>query len=566
MLRKLFVYIIIIIMFLSATGCSMSKILPEIQEDGNSSGLTHEPDLPVEPSLPIKGGQLRIPIIQPKEINPLFTESKDFMNFSGLIYEGLFAYDEDLNLIPGLAESWEVYDNGALWQLQLRKGVKWHDGTEFTARDVKYSFDLLFKEMEDNGGQGTISHYTRRLFAGRDIARVEFIVNNPYAIAIVLNKPTGRTLLEALTFPIIPFKEEAQDLDTEDISPMIGTGPYKVERWDLEVDNFIKLVRNDSWWGKPTPYIDTIIAQIYKDKEESLEAFKSGEVDLVDTHVIYAESYAAKGVARLYRYLTNNYIYIGINHANPGILGDPKIREAVAYSIDRKDIISRVYFGNAQAIDVPVPIDAWYYDPDSRVFDYQPAMAQKILQEAGWKDFDRDGILDKLDGAQKIDLRFTINAIMDNNIQKETLELIAEQLREIGIYMEIRLLPWEDYIEALETGNFEAVLATYTFGIPGATDLYSMLHSSGIGSGLDNYMGYSSATLDRLLEEVNLTKETEDFHNAYNKIQSHLVEKLPIISLYYETSSLITSQKLNGIKAPKELMIFRDVNKWYLSS
>lgn len=561
-MRKIIYSLIIVSLLLSMMGCSVSNILPESEYDNFDSNTEEEVDVPTKSDLPSKGGQIRIPIAQADNINPLLTRSVDFINLYSLIYESLFTYDENLNLVPLLVESWEVLDDGKLWQFQLRKDVKWHDGREFTAKDVKHTFDLLFNEFQQLEEGEAESSYAKRLFSGRDIARMEFVVNNPYAVTIVLNQPAGLTLMEALTFPILPETEGERTLKLNDINSLIGTGPYMIDSGSLEADDQINLIRNDGWWGKPQPYIDTITAHIYKNNEESLYAFKNNEVDLVDTHVIYAESYGMKGQAQLYRYLTQDFNYIGINHKKSGVLGDKKVREAIAYAMDRKDIISRVYSNNAQAVDVPIPPDAWYYDSDLRVFDYQPIKAQQLLEEAGWKDSDGDGILDKKDEGKNVNLSFTINANMDNIMQKEALNLIIEQLTEIGIDVKVRYLSWDDYIKALEEGDFEAVFAEYFMDLP--IDLRFMFNSSEIGNGLNNYMGYRSEELDDLLESVTEIQDPQEFKDTYRKIQRHLIEELPIISLYYRTSSMVASQKIHGIKAPRELMIFRNIREWYL--
>lgn len=570
MMRKGIYSLVIIILLLTVTGCSVSNILPEYQDENLNPIAEEEKDLAYQPATPSKGGELKIAIALPDSMNPLYTKLKDYINLSSLIYEGLFSFDENLNIKPALAESWEVLDEGKIWQIELRKGVKWHNGKELTAQDVKYTFDLLYNhlqqsEEEEGSEYKSSSIFAKRLFEGRNIARMEYVINNPYAVTIILNEPAGRTFLEALSFPILPAmndQDDQNDEDGEDIDFLIGTGPFKVESANIEIGGQIKLVRNDDWWGSEKPYIDAIVANIYRDNEESLEAFKNEEVDLVDTHVIYADFYGMSRQGQTFRYLTQNFVYIGINHQSPGILGDNRVREAIAYAIDRKDIVSRVYSSNAQAVDVPIPPDAWYYDSDLRMYDYQPLKVHQILEEAGWKDSNGDGILDKNTGEGFVDLSFTVNAHMDNIMQKETLNLIVEQLKDVGIDVKPRFLSWDDYITALEEGDFEAVLSEHYLDI--TTDLGFMFHSSQIGNGLNNYIAYNNSYLDELLDRIPVIQDSQEFKDTYKKIQKHLVEELPIISLYYKTSSLVAAPYVHGIRLPRDLMIFRDIEKWYL--
>lgn len=561
MMRKVLYKLITILMLLTFTGCSVSNILPEVQDE-SLQPVENEEDLSDQSQVPTKGGQLRVAVALPDNIHPLFTKSKDFINLSGLIYEGLFTYDENFNLRPVLAESWEVLDEGKIWQIELKKGVKWHDGTELTAQDVKYTFDLLFNNMQSMGEEDdpNSSIYARRLFEGRNIARMEYVVNNPYAVTIILNEPAGRTFMEALTFPILPAREDQESHNVKDINFLVGTGPYRVESGNLEAGGEIKLVRNHAWWNSEEPYIDSIIAKIYRDNEEALEAFREGQVDLVDTHVVYADFYRMSRQGQIFRYLTHYFVYIGINHKSPGVLGDSKVRQAIAYALDRKDIVSRVYASCAQSVDVPIPPDSWYYDSDLRVYDYQPQKALQLLEEAGWKNFNDDGILCNNNGEP---LSFTINVNTENIMHKEALNIIVDQLREVGIDANLRLQSWEDYVLALEEGDFEAVLSERYLDI--FTDLRIMFHSSQIGNGLNNYIAYSNSKLDELLDKIPVIQDTQEFKDTYKKIQQHLIEELPIISLYYRTSSLLAGPNVHGIKLPRDLMIFRDANKWYLS-
>ncbi len=559
MMRKILYSLAIFFLLFATMGCSISNILP-LQQDEIQEDTKEETGLIPESTLPTMGGQLRIPVAQPDSIDPLLTKSRDFINFSGLIYEGLFSYDKDLNIAPMLAESWEVTDGGKLWRFHLRKGVSWHHGGVFTAKDVKHTFDILLSQVQDLEGGEDGSIHAKRLFEGRNIARMEFVINNPYAVDLVLNEPAGIGLLEAMTFPILPADEE-YDFDLMDIESLNGTGPYKVVSGNMEAGGQVRLVRNDDWWGSPKPYIDSILAKVYEDNVQSVEAFKGGQVDLADTHVIYGKTHGMRGRVQSYPYLTQYFNYIGINHNYPGILGDTNVRQAIAYAIDRKDIIPRVYSGNAQAVDVPIPPDAWYYNSDLRVYDYQPQKARQLLKQAGL-DFDVMDIPDMEDEDAQHPT-FTINVHMDNILHKETVNLIAKQLEEVGIGVKIRLLSWDEYVTALEEGDFEAVFLEYYSDI--ATDLKPFFYSGELPRGFNNYAGYHNGELDDLLDRIGQIDDLSEFKDVYKQIQEILVDELPIISLYYRTSSLITSERVHGIRVPRELMVFREINEWYLS-
>ncbi|HZJ83481.1 MAG TPA: ABC transporter substrate-binding protein, partial [Clostridia bacterium] len=564
--------LVIILMFLGVVGCSTVNILPEQEEENMELESELSPQEPSQTTIPEMGGQLTIPLAMPDSFNPLFTASRDYINFAGLIYEGLFAYDENLNLVPSLVERWEVLEDGKKWHFYLKEEIKWHNGNELTAEDVKYTFDLLYHHNKELDEEEDASLYETRLFKDINIVGMELMENEPYTIVLILNEPAGRVLKDAFTFPILP-----KDIANSDVDSFIGTGPFKVDSGNMEIGGGVKLVRNEKWWKASKPYIDSILVKVYKDNVESMEAFKKGHVDLVDTHVVFVESPEIDREIQLYRYLTQSYNYIGINYNASSPLLDNRVRKAIAYAMDRKDIVSRVYSHNALAVDVPIPPDSWLYDPDLRMYDHQSEKAQQLLEEAGWTSLNFEGILQKNVGGENIPLSFTINANMDNNMHKEALNLIIEQLANVGVEVKPILLPWDEYVEALEQGDFEAVLGEYFLDL--SSDLRPMLHSQGRDNNLNdkdleniyidnkdlnNFVGYKNIQLDGLLDKGNKTDDPGDIQETYKSIQEHLIEELPIISLYYKTSSLIVNERVQGIKIPRELMIFRDIEKWHL--
>jgi len=342
---------------------------------------------------------------------------------------------------------------------------------------------------------------------------------------------------------------------------LVGTGPYKVDTQNSDGGKYIKLVRNTQWWGNE-PYIDFIVAKIYRDNEEEREAFQNKEVDLLDTHVLFAENYAMGEDTRLYRYLTQSYDFIGINFRKNTLLQDRRVRQAIAYGLDRKDIIFKAYFNNSLAVDVPIPSDSWLYDPNFRKYDYNPDKAIKILNDAGWTDLDEDGFFEKTEGDGEIELSFSLIVNEDDNVRKDVAKLIQTQMGIIGIKVELQFLPWDEMEQVLEEGSFDAVLAGYYLDF--SADLYFAFHSSRIGNELNNFIGYNSTELDELLDRARVTTDHQELVRVYKDIQNHLARELPFISLYFRTNSLIVRDKVKGISFPREMHIYSNIEEWYL--
>ena len=569
-MRRIFSSILIIILILyTTTACGIGNINMPLQgEDQDEKIDSDELELPdantqlandAEPSLPKKGGTLSIPIPQLDTVNPLLTQSKELISFFGLIYEGMFKLDENLRPIPALVDKWKATGDGKVWTFQLKKGIKWHNGMELTAEDVKFTLEIL----RDNP-EAANSYYGQCLLKNANIVSVEIAEDNPYVVVVTLSQPVVN-VCALMTFPILP-KSVYQSLGTVaenqiDMGLLVGTGPYKVDIQGSDGEKRVKLVRNPQWWGEE-PYIDSIIAKIYQDNEEERRAFENGEVDLLDTHVLFAEKYATKRDTRLYRYLTQNYDFIGINFRRNTPLSDRKVRQAIAYGLDRKDIISRVYFNNSLSVDVPIPLDSWLYSQNSRMYDYQPEKAIEILTSLGWSNLDEDEFLEKMEGDEITELSFTLIVDEDNSIRKDVAKIIQQQLSLIGIRVELKFIPKDEIEEVLQKGDFEAILSGYNLDYSGNLDF--IFHSSQIGNGLNNFIGYANEDLDTLLNEAKTTVELNELVSVYEDIQAHLTKVLHLISLYFRPNSLIVKDKVKGITAPRDMQIYNNIEKWYI--
>ncbi|WP_129721281.1 ABC transporter substrate-binding protein [Xylanivirga thermophila] len=502
-----------------------------------------------EETVPKKGGTLTIPLVQPDVFNPLMTKSKDMVNFLGLIFEGVMRYDQNQKPQPCLAESYEVSEDGTIWTFHLRKGVKWHDGTPFTSQDVKFTFDIL--------RSGTLnSFYQNGIYANTYIQ--DLVPKDDYTICLNLNFPISNAL-DIMTFPVIPkavYESVLPGAGIENIVP-IGTGKYKMESTISIEDGEIRLVRNNDWWGK-SPFIDTILVRIYEDNDKARAAFQTGSIDLVDTEVVFTNIYEQEPDVRLYRYLTSKYDFLAFNLRSP-LFSDAKVRKALAYAIDRKEIMSMVFLNNGQAVDVPINPSSWLYDSSYRIYDYDPEKAVFMLKEAGWSDSDGDGILDKDIGGEKVNFKFTIKTNEDNDERRETALLIKRQLGEIGIQVDVEPVPWQEIQgDHIPKGSFDAILMGYYLSV--FPDLEFILHSSGE----QNFIKYTHPELDGLIFQSKTIYNEEELKDAYRQMQKLISIEMPIMSLYFRTACLVTKDKIGGIGIPRELDIYGGIEEWYI--
>ncbi|MBM7582190.1 peptide/nickel transport system substrate-binding protein [Caldicoprobacter guelmensis] len=617
-MKKWLALLLLIMYTLSLTSCQLVEAPSIIEQD---IGIDESKGEKVQVPMPKKGGELVVPIPLPDTLNPLLTKSRDMINFFGLIFEGLFEYDENMKPQPCLAESWDVEDGGKLWRFHLRKNVVFHDGRPLTGDDVVFTFLAL-----QGGRLG--SFYQKGIAGNANIQKVETDPFDPYTVNVYLSQPVNN-ILDIMTFPVLPKRVYQSDefmlQHRQDMSLIpIGTGPYRIDDGGIQQAEGgsglkqIRLVRNEKYWGKQ-PYIDAILARVYHDEMQVRQAFHEGQIDLMNVMATVINPYPREEDAKTYRYLTRNYEFLAFNMNHP-VLSNVNVRKAIAYALDRKDIIFKVYLNNAEAVDVPIPSDSWLYDSSYRIYDYDPNRAVELLEQAGWtldkadqtansrpnaqnaqkltgegevleEGIDDDGheqvagaqllqneasenglvknyeenswVRYKMIGSQKVELRFSILTNSENILRKDALEIIAQQLKRVGIAVEVEVLPWEELTERLKSGQFEAVLTGYYLDI--FPDVRFMFHSRQIGNGLNNFMRYRNEELDKLLDEAALTCEDAKLIELYSRIQKHLVEQLPVVSLCFQTASLVTSEKVYGVKSPREFNIYRNIEEWYLS-
>ncbi|NLH59119.1 MAG: hypothetical protein GX461_06875 [Clostridiales bacterium] len=566
-MKRFFIFILVLVNIFLLVACDLSQPA-EPSPSGNDQNIDNT-NKEVKPQ---EGGQLRIPVQGLESWNPLIAKTTDSVNFLSLIYEGLVGYDSDLKKIPKLASDWQVSEDGRLWTFNIRKDAKWHDGTSITAEDVIFTYNIL-KEGVLN------SVYQYNIFDNDNILEIGLKNNNKYSLFVRLAEPSSK-LLDIFTFPVISkdYYESVENIIKiqKDLTKApLGTGPYKVaEEYFSEDQESIILVRNEDWWGR-RPYIDKIIGKIYTNKEEARKAFIQGELDLVDTMIVYVNNKSVEEDTKLYRFMTNYYEFLGLNSESE-LIKDPKIRKALAYAIDRREIISKVYLNNAQTVDVPIPSNHWLYDNAYRLYDYDIDRAKRLLKEAGWQDLDGDGILDKTVDNQKIELKIKLVSNSGNDLRRDVLSLIKSHLELVGFKVETQIADMETIAkDLLATNQFDALLTGYY--LDNALDLSFAFHSreiveiddiedlDEIDSIPNNFIKYRNSELDSLLDLASHSYDLNELSAVYQNIQDHMTRELPIISLYFRTGSLLVNPKLYGIDKPSQLSLYRNIEEWFIA-
>mgnify|MGYP000530602486 CR=1 FL=1 len=312
--------------------------------------------------------------------NPFMTIDLRSLWVLNLIYDPLVRLDPKLNIVPWLATSWEVSEDGKVWTFKLRKGVKWHDGKPFTADDVVFTFT---KGIELG---------TPRFIDLKDyVEKVEKV--DDYTVKFTLKYPYPFFLYDLATgyIYIVPkhIWEDKNITKWENPHP-IGTGPFK---WSERVaGEYIILVKNDDFWIPNVPKITKIIVKVIRESEARFMAIKRGEVDTerYSTPVTLVKQALKDPNLKV---VTAPGLWLIYMAFNPFVINDPRVFVAIHYAINRTEVIEKANRGYGYPV-YTILNKQWHgkWAATYIKFEYDPEKAKKILEEAGWIDIDGDGI------------------------------------------------------------------------------------------------------------------------------------------------------------------------------
>lgn len=481
-----------------------------------------------------------------KRLLPLLASDSASGEISGLIFNGLTKYDKNIKITGDLAESWEIKRDGLEIIFHLRKNVRWHDGVEFTADDVIFTYKTVTdpKVPTPYG-----SNYG-------PVEKVEAI--DKYTVRVTYREPYAPAL-ESWGMGIIPKHIlEGKDITLEEFNRNpVGTGPYRMKEW-VTGQKIVLEAFDDYFEGRPN--INRYVARIIPDQATTFLELKFGGIDYMaltpPQYKLQTETTLFKRYFQKFRYPAFGYTYLGYNLQDPRF-ADKRVRRALSHAINKKDIIDGVLLGYGTPCTGPFPPESWAYNPEVRDIDYNPEKAIGLLLEAGWRPGE-DGILYK-DGKP---FRFTVLVNQANDVRIKAAQIIKEDLKRIGIIMDIKVLEWQALLhEFIDKRRFEAVILGWALSRD--PDIYDIWHSSKTKEGEFNFISYKNEEVDRLLIEGRRTFDLEKRKKIYHEIHRILAEEQPVTFLFVPDALPVLHKRFKGVeKAP--LGIWYDFIHWYV--
>lgn len=485
---------------------------------------------------------------EPSILIPMLASDVPSHAVAGLIFNGLVKYDKDLRLIGDLAQSWQVSDDGLEITFYLRRGVKWHDGIEFTARDIMFGYETIIDDRIPTAYK-------------EDFLQVQSAkVLDDYTFRVVYAQPFAPALSSWGNLVVLPEHIlRGKDITKSDFGRNpIGTGPFKFTQW-IPGQKIVLDANADYFDG--APYISKYVFRVIPDSATMFMELKAGGIDYMGLSPVQfmkqTDAAYFKNNFQKFRYPSTAYTYLGFNLKHPWFK-DRRVREAFAYAIDKQEVVRGVLFGlGAEAVGPYVP-DTWPYNPNLKKREYNPEKAKQLLDECGWQDTNNDGILDK-DGRA---FEFTVLTNMGNSSRMKAAAILQWRLSAVGIKMNIRAVEWATFInEFIDKRRFEAVILGWSISLD--PDQYDIWHSTKVSEKEFNFIGYKNMEVDLLLERGRGTFDIEERKKIYYRLQEILADDLPYIFLYVPDATPIVHSRFQGI-APAPIGIGYNINEWFV--
>lgn len=481
-------------------------------------------------------------------LNPVLSESAYEATILNAIFCTLIRVNDKMEYVPDLLEELPtVSEDGLTYTFKLRKGVKFHDGVELTAEDVKFTYDMKMDPnnpvpsrttMEQIASWNIIDDYTFSFTLKEPVA--EYLEGWAYADAAIIPKHIveaeykagGNTLTKGGEFSRLP----------------IGSGPYKVVEW--KPTEYIMLERFDDYF-KGRPNIERIVFKFIPNDDAALAQFTTGEIDIMEVPTqFYKEVLSLKEQGmpvEVVKYPSFTYIHADFNLRNP-VFRDKEVRQALAYAWPQDQFIEAVLDGVGEPATGFLPPISWAYNAAVKKYEYDPEKAEQLLESVGWK-MGPDGIRAK----NGMKLEFTMSTSAGNRIREDWQQVVQQEWAKIGVKADIQNYePNTLFGDILEGLKFDMIIFGWQSGFDPAPR--SLWHSASIPDPTNpehagqNYPGYVNERVDELIELAEKELDREKRKEYYFEIQEILAEEVPSLYIYYYSEIYAYPSNLKNFK------------------
>jgi len=395
----------------------------------------------------------------------------------------------------------------------LRQDVHWHDGEPFTSRDVVFTYNSIMDE--------TVASPRKPDF---DLIQT-LTAPNPHEVHITYRKPYSPALnswmIGLLPAHILEGKPTSWWNDEFNRHP-VGTGPFKFSDW--KTNESLRVVRNADYW-QGAPWLDAVVFRYLPDPVSIRIAFMTRQTDFWGVDPWAVASFKEDPRFQVFRYPANQYNYVGWNLRNP-LFQDVRVRTAFAHAVNVPEMIKYILYGNGVQSNGIFPPHFWFSDPSQKPISYDPKLAAKLLDEAGWVP-GTDGIRVK-DGKR---LAFTLIVNQGNEVRKDIATIVQDNLRTVGAEVDVAIYEWAVFISRfINKLEFDATVLGWSTGPD--YDAYQVWHSSQTNPGQLNFVGYNNPKVDALLSQIRQEYDPVKIKSLAGQIQKTIFDDQPYLFLF----------------------------------
>jgi peptide/nickel transport system substrate-binding protein len=509
---------------------------------------------PATAGKPAVGGEITLRLAKdPDSLNPIISSSAYGSEVYALVYATLFDFNEKFEPTPYVADTWKFSEDGKTITINLKKGVKFHDGSELTSADVVFTL----KSIMDPGYTGP------RAADLADVADVK--AADPYTVVVTLKEPSA-PILENLNYGILEAKQfqgvAVKDMDKAEANfKPIGAGPYKFV--DFKRGQYVVLERNADWFMSQqyggAPFIQKITYKVIPEDATAEAALENGEIDWLEPDPKdvsrLTKDYADKLVE--YKWERNGWGYITLNVTRPH-LNNKLVRQALTLALDRKSIIDGLMDGRAVIPAGPIPPVSWAFDPSLKPAPYDVNKAKSLLEQAGYK-MNAQGIMEK-DGQP---LKLGFYASSGSSLIEGIAAIAKKNWKDIGVDLDVQLMDFNALLDNyMKPGKFDVTFSGMSLSLdPDQTNLFHSKSVNGFNRGR-----YANPEVDKLLDQGVRETDPAKRKAIYTQYQQIMADDAPVIFVYANQYSHFVSKRIKGVvNYPGAGADFGYIYRWYIN-
>ncbi len=560
------IFLGMVVLTLTVVGCGPNTNPESADSSASSVGETGDAvvSAPVEvatstperrpTSEPVNGDTLMACLdSEPPHLNPLLSTQGAVGQYVGsFIFETMIDLDnESLEFIPKVAERWEIAEDKLTYTFYLKKDVTFSDGTPLTAHDVLFSYNVIKDPANDTAN---LRNYLN------DIEEV--VVDDDYTISFKMKQPYFRNLYVCGALEILPkhIYDGAEFNSHPNNRKPVGSGPYVFDSWNT--GQSITLVKNQKYWGDPV-YLDKIQFKIITDDNVAIQVLEKNELDMLR---MQPEQWVTRASTPEFERKFDKYVpfsqipgyvghyrYIAWNMRKPQF-ADKRVRQALTLLLDRELMLQEIWHGLGQVTSGSFSPKVPEYDQSIKPWPFDPMRAAQLLDEAGWKDTDRDGVREK-DG-NKLEFELSFTAAVPEYVTM--CNVYQEELARVGIKMTQRPLEWATFQQRVHDRNFDACMLAWL--LPIMPDPYQLWHSSQAESG-SNYPGFINEEADKIMDAGRLEFDDDKRAALYRKFHAILHEEQPYTFLTTNPGLYAVDKRFENVRAYD---IGLDAEEWWV--